>query len=83
MQRALTGPSVVAAHDVRVSFCMLGPWRVEFGVVRLRGWHGVGGGGGGGWVDVEHVTHGPWARAILSSRRRGDCLLFTIEILCV
>ncbi len=39
--------------------------------------------GGGGGVDVEHVTRGPWARAILSSRRRGDLFLFTIEILCV
>ena len=42
VQRALTGPSVVAAHDVRVSLCMVGPWREEFVVVCVVFWNGGG-----------------------------------------
>ncbi len=60
---------------------VIAPWlqrrfvRGRFVVVRLRWRHGVGGGGGG--------MGGRGTRAILSSRRRGGCLLFTIETLCV
>ena len=42
VQRALTGPSVVAAHDVRVSLCMVGPCREEFVVVCVVLWNGGG-----------------------------------------